>query len=143
MHYKGYDVPSDLGLILDIFLKVRYYRRAVHQHPLPALIEKIKLVAKGSLHIPDTTDHINLNKAARAADFLLLRIIRTEKPCLPRSLALLHWCGENGIQARIAIGVKRSQQLLEGHSWLLIEDQPFREDLDLLAEYTIMLEGSN
>lgn len=144
MYHKGYKIPSDLVLILKVFHLVYYYRQAVRRRSLPDLIAGIR--QKGSsrpMQALAAHDHEKLEKAARAADFLLSRIIRTKKPCLPRSLALLDWCSQNGIQARIAIGVKKSQQLLEGHSWILIKDQPYRENLNHLAEYTIMLEEDN
>ncbi len=144
MRYKGYDLPGDLGLILRVFRLVQYYRRVIHRQPLPEIIDRIKQASSGlTIHTPTLQEYEMLDKVSRAADFLLLRVIRTEKPCLPRSLTLLHWCSQNGIKARIMVGVKKSQQLLEGHSWILIEDQPYREDLQHLAEYTIMLEGSS
>lgn len=144
MRYKGYDLPGDLGLILQTFRLVQYYRRAIHRRPLPEIIDRIKQAGSGaSMHTPAPHEYEMLDKVSRAADFLLLRVIHTERPCLPRSLTLLHWCSQHGIKASIAVGVKKSQQLLEGHSWVLIEDQPYREDLQHLAEYTIMLEGSN
>ncbi len=143
MQYKGYDVPGDLLLIMKVFALVMHYRRAIHKEPLPDLIEEIKGGGGGSLRLITAPDQARLEKAARAADFLLLRVMGTAKPCLPRSLALLHWCREQGIRAEIAIGVKKSEDLLEGHSWLLLEGQPYREDPEHLAEYTIMMEGSN
>ncbi|HPF21632.1 MAG TPA: lasso peptide biosynthesis B2 protein [Syntrophomonas sp.] len=144
MRYKGYDLPGDLGLIIKTFRLVSYYRRVIHRQPLPEIIDRIKQAGSGlTMHNPAPPEYEMLDKASRAADFLLLRVIRTEKPCLPRSLTLFHWCSRNGIKARIMVGVKKSQQLLEGHSWILIEDQPYREDLKALADYVIMLEGSN
>jgi len=143
MHYKGYDVPGDLGLIIRVFVLAGHYRRAIHKEPLPVLIEGIKGAGDGPLRLITFQDQARLEKAARAADFLLLRVMGTAKPCLPRSLALLHWCREQGIRAEIAIGVKKSEDLLEGHSWLLLGGCPYREDPEHLAEYTIMMEGNN
>ncbi|MDD3894753.1 MAG: lasso peptide biosynthesis B2 protein [Syntrophomonadaceae bacterium] len=145
MRYKGYDLPGDFLLIIRVFWRVMYFRRTIHLKPLPEIIDSIKKAAAGQdMHeIPEENEYEMLEKVSRASDFLLLRIIRTPRPCLPRSLTVFYWCSHNGITARIAVGVKKSQKLLEGHSWVLIEARPFREDLQHLNEYTIMLEGSN
>lgn len=145
MRYKNYDLPGDLLLIIKVFWLTLRYRRLIKQKPLPDILAEItqataKTDKSQSLKQPE---YMILDKVSRAADFLLLRILNTQKPCLPRSLVLFHWCSYNGLSARLIVGVKKEEKLLQGHSWLLLEGRPYREDLLHLHEYTIMLEGSN
>lgn len=145
MIYKDYNFPGDLLLISKVFWQTLFYRRLVHRKPLPEILADIIEVPsdKNKRKILDPLEQEELDKINRAANFLLLKILHVEKPCLPRSLVLFRWCSLNAIEAKIIIGVKKAERLLQGHSWLLIEGKPYHEDLQYLEEYTIMLEGSN
>ena len=145
MIYKDYNFPGDLLLIIRVFWLTLFYRRLIHRKPLPDILAGITEApsAENRRKILDPLEQEELDKINRAANFLLLKILHAEKPCLPRSLVLFRWCSLNGIEARIIVGVKKAEKLLQGHSWLLIEGRPYHEDLQYLEEYTIMLEGSN
>lgn len=143
MRYKRFELPDDLWLIIQVFWLVLYYRRIVHKKPLPEIIDHISAAGGTRRNKPEKKEYEVLEKVCRTADFLLIRVLHTAKPCLPRSLTLFHWCSSHDIYARIIIGVKKTEELLEGHSWILLEDKPYREDLQALKEYTIMLEGNN
>jgi hypothetical protein len=82
-----------------------------------------------------------MDKMWRGCNFFLYRILRTKKPCLRRTLVMYRWCCRHGVNAHAVVGVYREDKSLKGHSWLLVDGIPYRENEEELKKYTPMLEG--
>lgn len=141
MKYKGFLLPWDLGLIMVILLRLINYSWLASRTPMPLMLQQIRNKGTGLKLTARTEDLIELEKRWRSATFFLRRFFRTDRPCLPRTLVLYEWCCKKGLEAKAVIGVQKDKEALTGHSWLLLEGEPYHEDLDILKNYTIMLEG--
>ena len=79
----------------------------------------------------------------RLERFISKRVLNDNKSCLIRSIILLEQGKKYGLQFDIKIGVKKSDDDLDGHSWIVYQGKPFMEDAKRLLDYTIMYEGNN
>lgn len=141
MKYKGFLLPYDIGLMLVVFLGLIKYSWLASRTPMPLLLQRISNSGTESKLNATTTELIELDKRWRSATFFLRRLFRTDRPCLPRTLVLYEWCCIRGLEAKAVIGVHKDKGALTGHSWLLLADQPYHEDMEFIKNYTIMLEG--
>ncbi len=147
---KGFDLPWDLPLLAGITLQVAYFTLLLKRHQfgdLVALIENsCNTAGRKQLEVQerlDSTEQAELDKVYRAASFVLRRLLRSKRPCLRRSLVVYRWCCKHGLAADIVIGVKKTGGKLESHAWLLIDEQPYRENLDELAKYSPIIDSRN
>jgi hypothetical protein len=134
--YKGYRLPQDLGLLGFVFVLLLYYSLLVRLRPLPWILAKISS-RSGTMR----GDREVLDKIWRGSGFLLKRFFLTDKPCLRRTLVLYRWCRQNGIEARVVVGVRKEDKGIKGHSWLLVDGRPYREDEKELKQYVSVMEG--
>lgn len=74
--------------------------------------------------------------AWKYANFVVGRL-GMKNPCLVRSLTLFHLFREKGRRVQIRFGVKRAGGVLEGHSWVLLNDGLFFEPEDPETNYTV------
>ncbi len=143
--YKGYDLPRDLSLLAWIGGLTLYYDCLVRYRPMPGILEKIRSHKPARLEPnrgrPTMAQLKTMDKIYRGATFWLTRIGRSSRPCLRRSLVLYHWSAAQGLSARVVVGVKRDGPDLQGHSWLMLDEEPYHEEPESLARYTIFLEG--
>lgn len=85
-------------------------------------------------------DYILLDKIWRGTSFLLCHILRTDKPCLRRTLVLYHWfCGFDR-DLKAFVGVCKEGNIIRSHAWLSIDGVPFRENHEELEKYSPMVE---
>ncbi len=142
MKYKEYRLPADLYLLAGILSQLVYYSLLIHCQPMPRILKNIKKAGKREERgLPGPDDLVLLDKIWRGCGFFLLKFIRTERPCLRRSLILYRYCCRHGIDARVIIGVRKQGQVLKGHSWILINGSPYREPENELLQYTPIMEG--
>ncbi len=137
IYFKGFELPGDIPLLFSVFFCLVYYSALLRIMPLK------KIIALENHHFPARgkddaapEDKIFLDKAYRAAGFLLKRLWRSKKPCLRRSLVLARICRGRKLKNKIIIGVKKSGAGLESHAWVEIGSSPFGENRERLKAYT-------
>jgi len=143
--YKGYHFPRDIYLLAWIGVLLLYYDCLIRFRPLPDILKKIhshnKLRLESDSRPPTEAQLQTMDKIYRGATFWLTRIGRSMRPCLRRSLVLYHWSAAQGLCSRVVIGARKDGSDLLGHSWLMLDGCPFNEEPELLAQYTVFLEG--
>jgi hypothetical protein len=138
--YKNYQLPRDMGLLTGLFFLTFYYSILISFLPTPRIIGWFGKVMTDK-HPASDQDRAVLQKAWRACNFFLNRILRTNKPCLRRTMVLYHWCRKHGVEAKLIVGFYKEGREIKGHSWLLLDGAPFNEDLEELKKYITVLEG--
>ncbi len=140
---KGFNLPWDLPLLAGMPLQVAYFTLLLRRHQFRELINLVENSCSKSGHEQlETSNRLNaieqteLDKVYRATTFVLQRILRSNKPCLRRSLITYRWCRRRGFEADIVIGVKKTDGKLESHAWLVIDGQPYQENVEELNKYT-------
>jgi hypothetical protein len=141
MQYKGFTFPHDGWLIITVLAKVLYYSYQCDQKSPQDLMALVKIKARKMKSVGDSEALVRLGKMRRAANFFLLRIAKSRRPCLIRSCILLEQALGNKLNAELIIGVKYQNEGLTGHSWITIDNQPFQEALTELMDYTIMMKS--
>ena len=63
--------------------------------------------------------------------------------CLARSLALRWWMRSHGIHARISIGVKKCNDTIDSHAWVVVSDTPVDERPEVVAQYSVIQTDSD
>lgn len=141
--YKGYEIPSDLPLIIAALVNLLYYEMMLRFRPLPVILAKIREPNDDTSPVLSTKQtEIILDKIWRACGFWMSRVLKNPRPCLRRSLVLYSWCRKHGVESKVVIGVDKDGDVLKGHAWLWVQGRIYREDPDALArDYTVMLEG--
>lgn len=51
--------------------------------------------------------------------------------CLPKSMALVHLLGKQGIATDLQVGVRKVAGVLEAHAWVELHGQPLNDDQDV------------
>lgn len=143
--YKGYQLPGDLLLLAWVGGLVLYYECLVRLRPLPQILHSINARMTRLCAVPaqpPTSEQLKImDKIYRGATFWMTKVGRSSRPCLRRSLVLYHWCALRGLGARVVVGVKKDGSDLRGHGWLLLDGLPYHEELALLEQYTVFIEG--
>jgi hypothetical protein len=137
---KGYRIPADLPLILETLWLLIYYNFAIAARPMPLILESIRSLKKNNNSRSPESD-ATLDKAWRACNFFLLRIACSGRPCLKRALVMYNFSSRMGLEAAVKIGVLKGGSGLAGHGWIEIKGAPYREEMEELAKYTVMLTG--
>jgi hypothetical protein len=141
-NYRGYVFPRDVLLFINVLAVLAYYSWRMRRAPLPAVLQALSEKAvqnRDSGYCTEESFNV-LTRWWRACDFFLVRVLRSHRPCLMRTVVLYHWCCHNFIAARVVVGAVKQGNVLTGHSWLLIDNKPFRERAKDLDAYTVMLE---
>lgn len=58
--------------------------------------------------------------------------------CLARSLALRWWMRSQGLHAQIVIGVRKADNAIHSHSWVVVDNKPIDEHEDVVALHRVM-----
>lgn len=141
MQYKGLLFPKDLWLIAWTVGKIAYYFWIIKKKSPQDLIEFIKCKSAKTNQGEIAKDLQQLEKIHRIITYILVRRLKYARPCLIRSCILFEHALKFGLDAGILIGVKPEQGTLEGHSWITIDHEPYRENIDKINEYTVMMRG--
>jgi hypothetical protein len=139
VQYRGYSLPRDLGIVVSVLVLLCYYTFLLRLRPLPVILERIR--SGGPKRSCTDKDLAELEKVWRGGSYFLRKLFGTDKPCLRRTLVLYRWCARRRLEAGAVIGVKKEGGELAGHSWLLLEGRPFKENEEELRQYVSVLEG--
>lgn len=140
--YKGYHLPQDIGLLISLFFLLIYYSLLLQSTSIQGILNRIARLENSpkKQHISITDSEIMLDKVWRGCNFFLSRVFRTRKPCLRRTLVMYRWCCRYSIKTNVIIGICKKGTAINGHSWLLINGTPLKEDMEMLKKYTPMIE---
>ncbi len=72
-------------------------------------------------------DFRSLDRVRRYSHVIITRLLRSQRPCLIRSLVLYRYCWKRGVPASIHFGVKAGMDGLKGHSWVTLDGTPLGE----------------
>jgi hypothetical protein len=137
---KGFSIPADLILLCRVAFLCIHYGLLLRAKTIEQLLGAMNKIGNGGDEFSEVHVKIilELEKVRKASSFFLTRLIGIKRPCLPRSLVLYHWCLKRGVEAGIAIGVRKAGSQLQGHAWLLLSGSPFMEDPKELSSYKTM-----
>lgn len=80
-------------------------------------------------------DFRSLDRVRRYSHVIITRLLRSQRPCLLRSLVLYRYCWKRGVPASIHFGVRAGMDGLKGHSWVTLNDIPLGESEEGLRPY--------
>jgi hypothetical protein len=134
------DTARNAAMVLYALPKLFYYEHLIRKHAIDDIVKKIsKKNHRQNRSCPTGNARgRNLLILWKACHFIQHRLLRKEKPCLPRSLVLFDWCLRKGQRATLVIGLKKTENHLEGHSWLVIDGKPFQENLAFLDTFHVV-----
>lgn len=138
MRFKSFIFPKDLNIILVIPFKIAYFRRLVNRKGFNYLISGFE-----GNHFTLDADSIfieKLNKYYKATTFFLIKVFKDPNPCMIRSLILYQLCGKNSVKASLVTGVNKIKGVLSGHSWIVINGEPFNENKSFVSSFTVISE---
>lgn len=141
MQHKGLLFPKDLWLIAWTVGKIVHYFWMIKKQSPQDLIEFIKRRSAKTKQGEIEKNFQQLEKIHRITTHILVRRLKYSRPCLIRSCILFEQALKFGLDAGILISVKPEQGLLEGHSWITIDNEPYRENIDKIKEFTVMMRG--
>lgn len=140
IQYKGFVFPKDTVLVCSAALSTLRYRRLIKKMPPVLLFEQLRAKKKpmrGTLE----NNLKYLAKTYRAATSMLVKVLRSSKPCLARSFVVYEQAMKRGVDAQLFIGVKSEEDALAGHGWVEIGGAPFMECAQDTQNYTVMISG--
>ena len=140
MKLKGFDLPQDCLLILDLLRQLVMIELAIRRRPLPEIVADMMRQANRRRIPNDATQKVMMDKLWRGCGFWLRWLFFDDRPCLRRSLVLFRWRLQHGLPVKLFVGVDRLQGELKGHAWIEISGKAFREDETRLKDYVVMLE---
>jgi hypothetical protein len=136
---RGFSLPRDLPLILSGMAKAAYWHAAICGMEPGAIMPRVR--RRGARADLARENIQQLEKRARAASFMLSRVLRVKTPCLARSCAVYEYALRMGLDASMKIGATMEGGAVAGHAWVEIGGVPFMESTEALKGKTIMLEG--
>lgn len=140
MKLKGYDLPQDGLLLLDLLRQLLTIDLAIRRRALPDIVGDIRREANCWPEPDAVTEAMQMDKIWRGCGFWLRWLFFGNRPCLRRSLVLFRWRLRHGLPVKLLVGVDRQQGELKGHAWIEIAGEAFREDETRLKDYVVMLE---
>ena len=129
--------PESLRLfgwsLLTVFLAAALLRT----RRLPALLRYLTRGAHA--HTSQTArlepDLRSLDRVRRYSHVIITRLLRSQRPCLLRSLVLYRYCWKHGVPVSIHFGVRSDMDGLKGHSWVTLDGTPLGESEEGLRPY--------
>jgi len=141
MQYKEFTFPGDLPLFPYLLGKIIYYYYQIKRKSPQDLVEFLKNKTTGTIRPKSGNGLVTLEKMDRMIRFFLVGKLHYSRPCFIRSCILFEQANRNDLDPKFFIGVKLQDGQLKGHSWITIGDAPYRENIDTINEYTIMMKG--
>ena len=77
----------------------------------------------------------SLDRVRRYSHAIITSLLRSQRPCLLRSLVVYRYGCKYGIPVSIHFGVRSGMDGLEGHSWVTLHGTPLYESEDELRSY--------
>lgn len=126
--------PVEVYLLAKVFAMLLKMKLTVSEENLGALASRLGPVSLPAAQRPERLDRI-----VGFADGLCWRIpYFSDKRCLPRSLTLYHFARQCGFPVRLHCGVRKTETGgLDGHAWLSLDGEVFRELDDRADSFTV------
>jgi len=126
---------------MKVFFLVVYYAFVIRFISIQRILDPMRARSPrcNAPHGDTASQALLLDKAWRASNFFLGRFLKQRDFCLPRTLALYRWCSSMAIDAGMIIGVRKDGDVLKGHSWLVVDGAPYRENIEDLDHFAPML----
>ena len=140
MQYKGFDVPKDTALFIKTFLFYLCFKFRLKREASDKIITDILFIHSKSKKYSKQKQISYFVKIYKLASFFTAKFFKSNKPCLIRSLIIFNEAKKSNHNVRMVIGVKKNNEDLEGHSWIVLEGSILLESAQDLSEYTIMKE---
>ncbi len=128
---------SDIWLFIHIFALTTLLPLLLHIWPLKRLARVLTPRNKPKRGLNDEINFID--RIVNYTDFILGRGIWIYRPnCLKRSLILYHFLNKQGCDIQLCLGVRKIQEKLLGHAWLVRHGQVYLEHPSIdVSTYTI------
>ncbi len=128
---------SDVWLFIHIFTLVTLLPFLLHVWSLKRLARVLTPRNKPKRGLYDEFSYID--QIVNYTDFILRRGIWIYRPnCLKRSLILYHFLSKQGCDIQLCLGVRKTQEKLFGHAWLVRYGQVYLEHPSIdVSTYTI------
>jgi len=97
------------------------------RYSLPSLLRILDTKGTKEKHM-GTKDRERARLYWEFLSFLLSSCMRVKRPCLFRTLVLFSYYRRRGIEISAAYGIRKDQDHLDGHSWLIYDGAPFLEN---------------
>ena len=140
--YRGFQFPQDLWILIRVVYLTFFYTLLLNRKSFQQVLERLPQGCQktNAEHAVDQQDYIMLDKIWRGTSFVLCHILRTDKPCLRRTLVLYHWFCSSNHNIKASVGVCKENNMLRSHAWLIINGVPFRENHAELEKYSPIIE---
>jgi len=120
--------PGCIGLFLQACSGLVTAAITLRRHALPiALAGLCRERSRRTTDVPPAETIEKARRLQRYLNFLLTEVVRTTRPCLLRTLALLAYCRQRGVPVRFHIGVRPDGGSMVSHSWLSLGGNLFLE----------------
>jgi hypothetical protein len=105
---------------------------------LPALLHRFARPSRSpiSQHASLQSDTRRMQAVWRYSHTIVTALLRSQRPCLLRSLVVYRYGCKHGIPVSIHFGVRPGMDGLEGHSWVTLHGTPLCESDEVLRSYT-------
>lgn len=124
--------PAAKHQLVEAWLELLYARAALRLRPFAWLRERVPGVEGGGAL--DATAEARARRLARIVA-MAARNHFAGMTCLHRSLALQRMLIRRGIDARVRIGLRRKEDLLQGHAWLECGGAVINDASEAVAQY--------
>ena len=124
--------PAAKLQLVEAWLELLYARAALRLRPFGWLRERVTGGEGGET--PDATDEVRARRLARVVA-IAGRNHFACMTCLHRSLALQRMLTRRGIDARVRIGWRRAEDVLQGHAWLECGGAVINDASEAVARY--------
>ena len=138
MHYRSFSFPRDINIFIFVILKIIHFRVKVNRIGYNTILKSLEGSRMNGKADKDFLS--KYNKFYKASSFLLIWLLKDPNPCMIRSLILHELCTMNKVNSVLKTGVKKNNQLLDGHSWVEIDGEPINEKRQYLKGFTVIHE---
>lgn|GEM_PF-2841330 len=135
MKVKGFSIPTDIPLMIWILTRTVFYRRQLASMSLEEIMRVSQLQKVKSNKLPAVVKRTRLEKTYRLISWYYRRILKVSNPCFVRSLVIYEQAKRMGLDVQLIIGFQKNDQI-NGHGWILLDDEVFIDSKTHLEEYT-------
>lgn len=127
--------PANLALFLKILILIPIFKLFLVKMNMPNLL---RLLDRNPDNIKpfEKQDKEFAELAWKYTNFILIRFLRSKKPCLLRSLILFYIFRKKALGVKIHFGIKNKLSPFEGHSWLSLNGKFFLDSIDPQLSHT-------
>lgn len=129
--------PFNAYLFIKILILLPFIKLLLAQKQLSEVLKRLDENRK-KFRMLTHNDRFFSEKAFRYSSFILLKLLKSNNPCLHRSLILFYLFRKKGLAVKIHFGVKNYISPLKGHSWLSLNGKYFLEQSDPRALHADM-----